>query len=150
MLRQEKKCTRCGRVKPRDQFYLRKSGPRKGQVYNGRCLDCQSAVHRSPSARVTNLRRQGARLTSEEFESIQLRDAQRCCICGKTEEEELRTLRRHLCVDHNHATGKPRGLLCASCNSTLGLIEKRVTAYGYEESRRWLLNAVDYLHLYEG
>ena len=36
----------------------------------------------------------------------------RCEICG---EEQV-----SLCVDHNHTTGKVRGLLCSSCNLMLG------------------------------
>jgi len=26
-------------------------------------------------------------------------------------------------IDHNHVTGKVRGLLCVSCNTTLGRLE---------------------------
>ena len=36
-----------------------------------------------------------------------------CAICGKSDG-------RLLSADHDHATGKPRGLLCIKCNLTLG------------------------------
>jgi len=41
-----------------------------------------------------------------------------CKICGNPEE-----LDRRLAVDHNHETGKVRGLLCFKCNVILGHIE---------------------------
>ena len=47
----------------------------------------------------------------------------RCALCGTTEPG---TNRKHFCVDHNHSTGRIRGLLCCSCNSFLvGMLEKR-------------------------
>lgn len=40
-----------------------------------------------------------------------------CAICGKHQAN----LKCTLCVDHNHTTGKVRGLLCNSCNAILGM-----------------------------
>ena len=39
-----------------------------------------------------------------------------CCIC-----EGNRT-KRALVVDHDHKSGKIRGLLCGSCNSAIGML----------------------------
>ena len=43
-----------------------------------------------------------------------------CAICGKPE----CLFERKLGLDHDHNTGKWRGLLCSSCNTKLGWFEK--------------------------
>jgi hypothetical protein len=37
-----------------------------------------------------------------------------CDACGR--------VRKRMAVDHNHRTGKVRGILCSPCNTTLGLM----------------------------
>jgi hypothetical protein len=60
-------------------------------------------------------------MSIEEF--IILRDKQenKCAICGK-EETRKSTLgfQMNLSVDHDHKTGKIRGLLCKKCNTAIG------------------------------
>jgi hypothetical protein len=43
-----------------------------------------------------------------------------CAICKKPETTEINGKVKPLSVDHNHATGDNRGLLCHSCNHLLG------------------------------
>ena len=55
-------------------------------------------------------------MTLEDYEAGLVRQAGACAICELPSE-------RTLCVDHSHATGKVRGLLCHNCNSGLGFFD---------------------------
>ena len=54
-------------------------------------------------------------LTEEIYQKILLLQNNQCAICQKETPGKL------LHVDHNHSSGKIRGLLCAKCNAGLGL-----------------------------
>jgi len=71
-------------------------------------------------------------LTVGEYNELYRKQKGCCAICGKHQFE----LNRALSVDHNHETGKIRGLLCGKCNSALGL---------FQESRGILFKAIQYL-----
>lgn len=59
-------------------------------------------------------------LTEEQYNEILISQNNQCFICGKFDSE----MKKRLAVDHDHETGKIRGLLCDNCNGSLGWYEK--------------------------
>ena len=57
-------------------------------------------------------------LSEKHFRLLLVSQNYECAICGK--------LDRNLVVDHNHTTGKVRGLLCSPCNTGIGLLQDSV------------------------
>ena len=45
-----------------------------------------------------------------------------CAICGVHESESRGRNPGRLVVDHDHETGRVRGLLCSPCNTAMGLM----------------------------
>jgi hypothetical protein len=74
-------------------------------------------------------------LSLEDYEAMLLRQGGRCAIC-----RDLPTDQK-LAVDHCHATGKVRGLLCSVCNLSLG---------GFRDNIRSLQEAIKYLRRANG
>ncbi len=60
-----------------------------------------------------NLKRFG--LTEDSFNVIMVKQNGVCAICKNPE-----PAKRALAIDHNHQTGKIRGLLCTRCNQGIG------------------------------
>ena len=83
--------------------------------------------------------RQRHGMTGSEFDALLTRQGGCCAICGAPQSKHsgARAPKR-LEVDHNHATGRIRGLLCRRCNTALGLLEDNVgrlkTAISYLEN----------------
>ena len=62
-------------------------------------------------------------MTEDEYQNLILKQRGKCAICyGSNVTEGL-----PLFVDHDHKTGKVRGLLCKACNSGLGLFKDKET-----------------------
>jgi formate dehydrogenase maturation protein FdhE len=53
-------------------------------------------------------------LTPEEYAEIITKQGNKCAICGD--------IPKKMCIDHDHNTGKVRGMLCSTCNLAIGLI----------------------------
>jgi len=61
-------------------------------------------------------------ITLEQYNEMVALQGGRCAICNKVPAGTSHTSRR-LAVDHDHATNAVRGLLCSTCNTTIGMIE---------------------------
>ena len=76
-------------------------------------------------------------ITLEQYDEMFKEQNGICIICGKPETRTLYNTITHLVVDHNHETGKIRGLLCHNCNILIGCAKDNITM---------LQSAINYLH----
>jgi len=153
MTKTEKKCHKCKNVKPLDMFYKSKN---RGDGHNSACKECAQYISRewklknrersiencrkwrlehpdreAASSRKTKLKHKYG-LSIDDYNKM-LKEQGCCCkICGIT----VDVFGKNLVVDHDHKTGKIRGLLCNSCNSVLGYAK---------EDEKIMLNAIEYL-----
>src|SRR5436309_2473169 len=116
----EKRCKDCREIKPRAAFY--EFTLVTGRYLSSRCRPCQ-ARYGKPYQRTEEYRRwhrdwyrrRRHGLAKGEFETLVAAQNGRCAICRR-----LPPKGKDLVIDHDHATKKRRGLLCAQCNSGIG------------------------------
>lgn len=61
--------------------------------------------------------------TNDEFEGMLAAQQGRCAICQSPEVNRQKGRLRKLSIDHDHATGRIRALLCGGCNTGLGSLQ---------------------------
>lgn len=112
-----KVCPNCKTDKSRDDYY---SKNRDGRIYlQSWCKSCSRARELSTYSRRSELRKFGV---NEEWYAEKLRFQHGgCAICAAPKAN--RTDDRRLAVDHDHDTGRPRGLLCTPCNRAIGMLQ---------------------------
>ena len=120
-------CFRCKTEKPLDLF---KRDKRKPTGRASWCLECnrkwaRENVAKHPERERESWRRSQYGLDQATYERM-LADHDNCCaICTKPFTfTEKKSDRPH--IDHDHETGRIRGLLCHRCNYGLGTFEDRV------------------------
>ena len=135
-----KTCTKCDRE-------LHVSCYHKGGASDGLRGDCMKC-HRK--ARMASEERPGIRqrnnlkkvlsvhkISRSKFDAMLISQLGCCAICDR---QFMGQDKKSPCIDHNHETGKIRGLLCVHCNTLVGLIENgrdklaRIGAYLQEYS----------------
>lgn len=138
-----KRCTKCGEEKLLEEFHSRPDRASK----KSRCKACQVEYLREWRARNPDkmrsyreaqiadgrLYRQNRAykfksqygITVEEFDQMLIDQKGQCALCsadisagGEGRGKGMRT--GNAAVDHDHVTGKVRGLLCITCNLMLG------------------------------
>lgn len=144
------KCKRCRQTKPEDQFYRRKG------VLTGRsrkCTECTKVLsaewlsknrehcrardreyyHNNKAMFRESLLRSKYGIGIAEYEQMLEQQSGVCAICEQPQSDPRYEA---LAVDHCHATGRIRGLLCNLCNKSLG---------GFKDSPERLRRAAEYL-----
>lgn len=117
-------CKGCRMAVPLDRFRVQRA-PVDGMgadTYAGRCIECSKAFKRevSPDVRRSSHQRRAYGLLAGQYDAMVREQGGVCAICGKPPTAEQGKTSR-LFVDHCHATGAVRGLLCQPCNTALGL-----------------------------
>ena len=107
-----KTCYICRQSLSEDRFHKRtyKSGKISLQ---SKCKSCSLKVRKNYHKPHSTIRIK-LKLTQEEVD--------RLIAPGECQNPACRSTDRRLCIDHNHDTEKPRGLLCHNCNTALGLL----------------------------
>jgi hypothetical protein len=77
-------------------------------------------------------------ITLEQYNQMLEKQLHACAICKQPEKQIVWGKTKRLAVDHDHKTGKVRGLLCQKCNTTLGRYED--DPYVWENFMNYLLS----------
>lgn len=134
-----------------------KQAVRRSTILGGRfqfCSDCEPAASAARAERKNLARRVAPEaksrnrksalgkygLTLDQYDGMVAAQAGICFICGDTPDPNGVRAASRLHVDHDHATGKVRGLLCNHCNRGLG---------AFRDRRDLLELAINYLKTYE-
>lgn len=99
-------CRLCGIEKPVDDFYVRSDTG----ALRSECKPCMIERHRYKRLGVCNVR----------YEDMLVQQRGVCAICKGVLNSSRYT---KLAVDHDHKTGRVRGLLCTNCNTAVGLMK---------------------------
>lgn len=107
-----------------------------------KCRKCMNEYHKLARKKVPKEIRQKKRrermlkekydISSEEFDILLTKQNNSCSICKKKYNDGEKAF----CVDHNHKSGRIRGVLCHNCNVAIGNLEDNIIN---------ILNAANYL-----
>lgn len=147
-----KYCSECNLYKPIGEFKkltTKKALGTSPDGYSRLCTNCfKNKVFTYESGKEPNNRKARRRdkrarrieqvavtygLSEQEYMALIEKQANRCAICGSKDEGKV------LCVDHDHNTGKVRGLLCHNCNVGLG---------NFKDNSEVLASAIGYLNIH--
>ena len=118
-----KTCVECKQSKPLASFHADK---RRRDGHHPVCKDCKSAYDRkyhsdNREARLLTMRNNALLkrfgLTAQDYDEMLAAQGGTCAICPATAGYGG----KRLAVDHDHATGRVRAILCDRCNQILGM-----------------------------
>lgn len=132
-----KLCPKCGQLKSLNDFYPNKA---RADKYSSYCKLCGRIWAREHKDKINKYARtyranhpeqvrnyvrkleykNNFGMTLEDYARLFSNQQGYCAICGRHQSIFF----RRLAVDHDHITGKIRGLLCDPCNRGLGMLKE--------------------------
>jgi hypothetical protein len=118
----DKKCSVCRQIKPINNFCKDACRPDGYHVWCKECRAPRDKKYREAyreknyeivyqKRRVTLMKKHKIKI--EAYDEMFKKQGGVCAICGRSSDKVLH-------IDHNHVTGKVRGLLCSNCNLGIG------------------------------
>lgn len=125
-------CVRCGKkytkLDKQWVFYKGHATRSDGTIKERICIKCKkirdSEYGRARYARIRKDYYGKPGISLEVYNKILLSQNGVCAICKSA---VIPKRMRYMCIDHDHVTGKIRGILCSRCNSGLGLLMDSIT-----------------------
>ena len=128
-------CSDCGQDKPHTEFD--KKVVKNGRIYRASfCRPCRNVRRRSnydPDHNTNSMMQKNYGITLADYDRMVEKQDGKCAICEST---EPRSNGARFAIDHDHKTGKVRGLLCGLCNTAIGKFKDDVAL---------LQSAIEYL-----
>ena len=139
-----KTCSHCKVEKPLDEFYTHANKAGGKTSWCKKCMAQAVAEKRKDPVQKELWKEYGRRsllktrygITTDEYDNIVSLQNGVCAIC-KENTAGGRGRNSRLAVDHDHVTGKIRGLLCSMCNQGIGM---------FKDNPELLQKAFDYLY----
>lgn len=147
-----KNCARCGLVEvPKGRKYCSECslarGNERAREWRERHVEKSRAATRKYQSRKRREEpekiawakaKSSYKISREDYENLLKRADGKCEICMKV---MTRAGGHQPVIDHSHATGKVRGVICAKCNSALGFVEDDVQRL--QRMEKYLASRVD-------
>lgn len=118
MMNKTKQCSRCSQEKEIVEFYNSKTSKDGLRHWCKKCCwEHQKTWVKDNPVKLKNQQmkyRYGISL--KEFDTLLEKQDNLCALCNMALDESL-------CVDHNHTTGKVRGIIHKTCNTAIGLLK---------------------------
>jgi hypothetical protein len=113
------RCSECLRIEGREKHKKNMSNPEYRAKKAKYMRELRLRKPRSYEQRKKEWLKSLYGMTVEDYNSLLNSQNEVCAICS----QPCKT-KKGLAVDHNHITGKIRGLLCANCNGAIGMLQE--------------------------
>jgi hypothetical protein len=152
------RCNKCLEDKIQDCFFKDKT---QSRGFDYRCKECKKPIlkiiskryreenrehlnlkqreyaKKNPNVFINNSLKFHYGITLDDYNLMLEKQGGVCAICGGV---EINKRQKRLFVDHNHITGKVRGLLCLNCNTVVGHCKEDVS---------YLAKAIEYIEIHK-